>query len=97
MSSALFSFGSFHTIFNSPMRFARTSHVEDAVFVAAELVIVHKEFFKFFYKLFAEIIYILNVSVTVIFLLDRDHSVVLFNIAFLFALLALDNSDNTTG
>jgi hypothetical protein len=90
--SALLSFDCSHSFFDAPSGFARPSHIENAILLAAQFVVIHEEFFEFRYEFLSQIIHVLDVRVTMIVLLDRNHSIVPHSFHSL-ALLALDNPD----
>jgi len=90
--SASFSFDASHSLFDAPSSFARPSHIENAILLAAQFVVIHEEFFEFRYEFLSQIIHVLDVRVTMIVLLDRNHSIVPHSFHSL-ALLALDNPD----
>jgi hypothetical protein len=62
--SALLSFDCSHSFFDAPSGLARPSHIENAILLAAQFVVIHEEFFEFRYEFLSQIIHVLDVRVT---------------------------------
>ncbi len=83
----------FHSIRNAAPRLCRAFHVQNSIFLALQIVIVHKKFFQLLHELLAELFDMADMGITVIRFLDGNDSVVA--LAFLLvSLLTLDDSDD---
>ena len=83
----------FHSIRNPAVRFGRTLHVQNSIFLALQIVIVHKKFFQLFDELLTEFFDVVDMGITVVRLLDGDDPIVALTF-FLLSLLTLDDSDD---
>src|SRR5438876_1349872 len=95
MTASLWTTSGPNAIFHPFSRLPWSSHADHPVFLTAQLVIIHEEFFQLAQELLAQIVDMLDISKTVIFALDRDNSIVAL-LVLLVPLLAFNDSNQAT-
>ena len=84
---------SIYSIFDAASCLAWTSHVQDSIFLACQIVIIDKKLFEFSDEPLAEVAYMFDVRVAVILLFDCDNTIVpLFILAT--TLFTFDDADD---
>ena len=58
------------------MRFGWPSYVQNLIFLALQIMVVHKEFFQLLHELLAQLLDVANVCIAVVGFLDRNDPVI---------------------